>query len=272
MSEESTSTEFGDVDRAARPEALVKYLDTVTGLEAIQAYKRRSYDLLHLQTGHRVLDVGCGTGDDVRAMAAKVGPSGQAIGIDNSEVMITEAKKRCAGLRLPIEFRTAMASDLPFEDGSFDATRSERVFQHLLDRNAALAEMIRVTRRGGRVGVLDPDWETVVIDSPDRRVTQKILSASVEGHVNPWAGRQNFSLFHAAGLREIELMPVTVPLLNFSVAEPVLELRKCVNLAVEKRAISVDEGSRWLHELEQRDRAGRFFSSITGFGVFAAKP
>lgn len=268
----SVAIGFRDVDRASHPEAFVKYLDAVTGVEATQAYKRRSYGLLHLRSGHHVLDVGCGTGDDVRAMAERVYPDGRAIGIDNSEVMIAEAKKRSKGLSLPVEFRVAAAAELPFADDSFDATRSERLFQHLDDPNPALSEMIRVTRSGGRVSVLDPDWETVVIDSPDPRLTRKILLASLDTHVNPWSGRQLFALFHAAGLREIEVLPVTIPLLNFSVAEPVLELRKCVETAVEKRVISRAEGLHWLRELEERDRAGRFFSSITGFGLFATKP
>ncbi len=267
----SVATGFRDVDRAAHPEAFVKYLDAVTGVEAAQAYKRRSYGLLHLRPGHHVLDVGCGTGDDVRAMAERVHPNGRAIGIDNSEVMIAEAKKRSSGLDLRVEFRVAVASELPFEDGSFDATRSERLFQHLDDPNPTLDEMIRVTRSGGRVSVLDPDWETVVIDSPDRSVTRKILSASLDTHVNPWSGRQLFSLFHTAGLREIEVLPLTIPFLSFSFAEPVLELRKCVDTAVERRVTSRAEGLQWLRELEERDRAGRFFSSITGFGLFATK-
>lgn len=105
---------FGNVDRATRPETFVRFLDTVTGIEAVQAYKRRSYNLLRLRAGNHVLDVGCGTGDDVRAMASKVGPSGRAVGIDNSQVMISEAKKRSAGLGLPVEFRTGTATDLPF--------------------------------------------------------------------------------------------------------------------------------------------------------------
>src|SRR2546427_601083 len=54
--------------------------------------------------------------------AAKVGPSGLAVGIDNSEVMIAEAKKRSAGLGLQVEFRTGLATDLPFDSDSFDAT------------------------------------------------------------------------------------------------------------------------------------------------------
>ncbi len=272
MDEKSVAGGFGEVDRAARPETFVRYLDTVTGIEAVQVYKRHSYDPLRLRAGSHVLDVGCGTGDDVRAMASKVGPSGRAVEIDSSEVMIAEAKKRSAGLGLPVEFRTGIASDLPFDDNSFDATRSERLFQHLPDPKAALRGMVRVARPGGRVAVLDPDWETVVVDSADRHVTRRILSASVETHVNPWAGRQLFSLFHMARLREVEVLPVTIPLLTFSIAEPTLELRSSVSKAVELGSISLDEGSRWSRELEERDRAGGFFSSITGFGLFGTKP
>src|SRR2546426_9015065 len=95
----------------------------------------------------------------------------------------------------------------------------------------------------------------------------------LDGHSCQPVGRSAdlLSLFHTAGLREIEVVPATVPLLNFSLAEPVLELHKCVINAVEKSAITEKEGSEWLRDLEERDRAGRFFSSITGFGVVGTK-
>jgi ubiquinone/menaquinone biosynthesis C-methylase UbiE len=271
LSEKAKFGDFRDVDRAGQPEKLVGYLDTVTGMQAIQAYKLRSYDMLHLRPGFHVLDVGCGTGDDVRAMVSRVLPSGRVVGVDNSQIMINEAQKRSTSLGLPVEFRTGDVTGLPFDNGVFDATRADRVFQHLADPEKALHEMIRVTRPGGTVGVLDPDWETLVVDSPNKPVTRQIVSAHQDTTSNPWSGRQLYSLYHKAHLQDIEVLAVNIPILTFALSDSVLNLRSSVDRAVEKSAISVEEGSRWLRHLEDQDRAGHFFSSVSGFGLFGTK-
>jgi ubiquinone/menaquinone biosynthesis C-methylase UbiE len=61
-----------------------------------------------------LLDVGCGTGGDVRALAELVGPRGQVVGIDSSEVMIAEARSRSAVAGLATEFRVGDAHHLRF--------------------------------------------------------------------------------------------------------------------------------------------------------------
>ncbi len=106
---------FADVDHAESPDRFKAYLDTVTGYAGVQAYKRRSYESLRLGPGKRALDVGCGTGDDVGAMAKLVAPGGLVTGLDSSETMIAEARKRSAGLDLPVDFRVGDALRLDFE-------------------------------------------------------------------------------------------------------------------------------------------------------------
>ena len=263
--------DFHAVDRTAQPEKFVEYLDLVTGIGAIQAYKRRSYDLLHLRPGQHVLDVGCGTGDDVCAMAVKVGPSGRAVGIDVSETMIAEAKNRANDKGANVEFYTGSVLKLPFDDNTFNASRCERTFQHLAEPEKALREMIRVTKPAGRVGVLDPDWDTLLVDAFNNHVTRRILAYSHDGQANPTAGRRLYSLFHMAGLQNIEVLPATIPILSFSLAEPILGLHEAVDKAIGKHVITMEEGDKWLRELEERDRNGQFFSSLTGFGVFGTK-
>ena len=264
--------DFQQVDSETRPEAHVSYLDAVTGIAAIQAYKQRTYDLLNLKPGDHVIDVGSGTGDDVRAMAQRVGMSGRVVGIDNSEVMITEAKKRSESLNLPVHFQTGTVLKLPHGDDTFHAARADRMFQHLSNPEAALQEMMRVTRPTGTIGVLDPDWGTLVVDSPDRTMTRRIFSASQDDTpMNPWMGRQLYALLNNAGLMNLQVLPVNIPILDFSLADLVLNLQSYVSRAVEKHAITGEQGSQWTSELLERDRRGRFFSSLSGFGIFGTK-
>ena len=89
-------SDFTDVDRASDPGHLVRFLNTVSALEVVRNYKRRSFDVLGLQPGQVVLDLGCGNGDDVRELAQFVGPTGRVVGVDRSETLIATALERLA--------------------------------------------------------------------------------------------------------------------------------------------------------------------------------
>jgi len=75
-----------------------------------------------------VLEVGCGTGDDARDIARRVGPTGHVVGLDNSQVMIAEGERRAAGLGLPVAFHVGDAMHMTYADRSFDAVRADRTF------------------------------------------------------------------------------------------------------------------------------------------------
>ena len=91
-----------------------------------------------------LLDAGCGTGSDVLKIAEKVGISGKVIGVDASESMIAESRRRAEGTPLPVEFRTSDVQHLDFPDNTFNACRADRIFVHLSNPAQALSEMIRV--------------------------------------------------------------------------------------------------------------------------------
>lgn len=85
-------------------------------------------------------------------MAAIVGPTGRIVGIDSSEVMVAEASKRAAALGLVnVEFRVGDLGALEFASDTFDACHTERVLIHVESPVAAIREMARVTRPGGRI-------------------------------------------------------------------------------------------------------------------------
>ena len=266
------TTHWGKVDRAADPRAFVDYLDAVSGLETIQRSKQQTFDLLELREGDRLLDVGCGTGEDVQALARRVGGSGRVVGVDGSERMVAEAQARARDANLPVEFRVGDAEGLEFAAGTFDGCRAERLFVHLSHPERALSEMVRVARPGARIVVADRDWETLAIDVPNRAITRKLVGFHCDSGGSRWIGRQLRRLFCEAGLTEIAVFSDTLVFTDFSQADFVFELRETAAQARTAGAVSESEANQWLGDLEQAQRRGTFFAAVTGFCVSGRKP
>lgn len=272
MTQQHIGVGFRDVDKSGDAGRFIHYLDSENANEIVQVFKRFSFDFLHVREGHRILDVGCGTGNDVVALAKMVGERGQIIGVDSSEAMITEARRRVEGLGLAIEFHVGAAHNLEFADTTFDGCRAERTFLHLESPQKALAEMVRVTHPGGHIVVLEPDWETVVIDSPYRDVTRKILNFFCDTVIhNGWIGRQLPRMFKEHGLVDIVGTPVSGIVTDFEQADR-LEWRKTANLAHERGLISATDVINWVSYLEKANHRGEFLMASTSFIVCGKKP
>jgi ubiquinone/menaquinone biosynthesis C-methylase UbiE len=84
VNESVVNAGFTEVDRTGEAPSYARHLDYMSAKEPVQDSKRRSFDALELVAGNTVLDVGCGTGDDIRALAALVGREGRVTGIDKS--------------------------------------------------------------------------------------------------------------------------------------------------------------------------------------------
>ncbi len=93
-----------NIDQTPEPRSFIQFLDAFNATEWLQAHKQRTLALLNVREGVHVLDIGCGTGVDVRRLAQHVGQTGKVVGIDPSITMITEARTRSAELSLPVEF------------------------------------------------------------------------------------------------------------------------------------------------------------------------
>jgi ubiquinone/menaquinone biosynthesis C-methylase UbiE len=264
--------QWGMVDRAADPCRFVRYLDTVSGLETIQRIKQWTYDILNVREGFQLLDLGCGTGDDVQALARQVGTTGRVVGVDASQSMVAEARKRAREANLPLEFRVGDAERLDFADGTFDGCRAERVLMHLTQPERAVAEMVRVVRPGGRVVVYDPDWETLIVDAPDRAITRKLLNFHCDSRGSRWVGRQLRRLLLDAGLINGRVFPETMVFTDYEMANQVFTLEEIAMHAALSGAVSSEQVSQWLSDLLMADKRGSFFAAATGFCVSGEKP
>ena len=114
-------------------------------------WRRRAVDLARVGLGDDVLDVASGTGDLAIELSARVGAGGSVIGSDFSEQMLDRARVKAPQL----EWQQANALALPYEEGRFDAVTVGFGARNFSDLDAGLAEMVRVTRPGGRVVVLE---------------------------------------------------------------------------------------------------------------------
>ena len=154
------SQTYSDVDSSGDPVGAAVWQERMATWPAVAAYKRRAVDLL--SKVEPVLDVGCGPGGDLVAVGRE-----RSIGIDTSQVMCSRAAARGAVVA------RGEADALPFRAASFAGARADRVFQHLAHPDEALQELLRVLKPGGRVVIVDPDQETLVIHVPG--VRQRVL-------------------------------------------------------------------------------------------------
>lgn len=259
---------FGAVDMEADPRGFVRFVDAMNALPDFQALKERMITRLRLQPGHQVLDAGCGTGDDARRLAEVVAPSGRVVGVDFSQMMVDEARSRADGSGLPVEFHQGDACRLDFPDAAFDAVRCERMLVHVPEPAAAMAEMVRVTRPGGRVVVFDVDLDTIVFDHPDLAMTRRITTAVADKLTNGRIGRQLLRLLSDAGLDEVEVDGHCVTSAPLSFLTGMLQ----ATLAGSPDGIDPAELEAWLAPLEEMDKAGRLFGATTGFIASGTRP
>jgi ubiquinone/menaquinone biosynthesis C-methylase UbiE len=252
---------FTTVDALEDPGVLIGLLDRVQDAPDVRATRADLLNRLALQPGETVLDLGCGTGDHTREVAARLAPGGGAFGVDFSTSMITEATRRQASSAVPATFEQGDAQNLRFETGTFDACRTERMLCHVPDCDAALREMVRVVRPGGRIGVIDLDTAGIMIDNPDRAITAAFAASMTDAIQNPWIGRTLRRRMAEVGLVDVVVEPrvLEVP---FGAVEPMIDAHVVL---MQQAGLDVGAVEAWKRDLEYANLAGTFFMGMTMF-------
>jgi SAM-dependent methyltransferase len=171
------------------------------------AEKEAAFLIPYLRPGMRVLDVGCGPGSITAGLADIVAP-GTVIGIDRQNTQVESALALAIERRkLNLRVLAADSYQLPFAANSFDAVFAHAVLMHLSDPVRALAEVRRVLRPEGIVGVRDIDFGSVLL-SPETPLLSETLAlrARVRQHngSDPFIGRRHRSLLLKAGFVSAE--------------------------------------------------------------------
>jgi len=258
---------FDNVDATGEEQMFFAFLDRVEGLPDVVKRRRRSYELLGIAPGQSVVDVGCGLGTATQELAARVGPSGHAHGVDISEAMIAEAKRRSDAAGVRVRFHTANVESLPLDSGSIHAYRAERLYQHLRDPLRALAEARRVLAVGGRLVLIDQDWDAAFHDSCDLAIARDIHRAFCDSLVNGTVGRQYRRLLLEAGFANVDVCAEAVTTANADQYGFVVDiLEKTARGAIDPQRVDT-----WVADQRERIANDRFFKVMTHFIATATR-
>ena len=114
-------------------------------------------ETLRPRAGKRILDVGCGTGIGEISLARMRLSQVELFGVDLVVERVRAAAEAARGVNAHVNYAAADATSLPFGEGLFDSTYCVAVLQHIRDVGSAVAELARVTRKGGRLLIVEPD-------------------------------------------------------------------------------------------------------------------
>lgn len=265
---------FRDVDAQPDPRRVIEALETRARMPSQVRLRRRFLRFVPVRAGDRVLEVGCGTGSVLRDVASLVGTRGEVAGVDPSRRILHAARalSRTEVARQRVSFRLASAERLPFRRDRFDVTLAVSVLLHVPDALAAVREMARVTRPGGRVGLQDQDFGTVAVAHPDRELTTRIMEGvAARMYADPWSGRRLPELLRQAGLGDVRLLTDVYQDTTLEAYSKSFLERRAEN-GVRFGVVDTPTAQRWLDGFNDLVARGAFVLTLNFYGAVGVRP
>lgn len=202
MSTADISTFFSDHWRDIEDERIARY-------EQMFVWRPEQEALIApagIETGHRVLDFGCGPGFMAMALADKVGSSGRVCGADINARFVADATTRAKARGVAhLSFHHLQSARLPFADATFDRAITKNVLEYVPDVDASLTELHRVLKPGGRVHIIDSDWGFVIVEPWGKATVDRFFAAASPAFKEPHIGRKLPAALTRAGFADIEV-------------------------------------------------------------------
>ena len=248
-------------------------LEVLYASPQIVAQRRRFRELLDVRAGESGVDVGCGVGHLTCELAEDVGATGRMTGVDASADMLAGAAARVSARRLDdrIALREGDATALGLPDASVDFVVAVQTYSYVPEIAAAIAEAARVLRPGGRLGVLETDWDLCVYGSPDVDLMRRIFDGRWRFE-HAHLPRQLNRLFTDAGLtpthaEAFPLLETSYDLDSFGAGMLALGRNAAVRHGVDRGAADA-----WVADVVARGVAGDWFFCLNRFMFVATKP
>jgi len=255
------SSDFYNAEMAAKQEQMARTKDMV---------RQRSEIMRQLSParGEAVLEVGSGNGILVRELIEAVGLDGRVVGLDASEAILEMARHICP----KGEFLSGDAQDLPFGDETFDAVVTAQVLCFLNDVERALSEILRVLKPGGRLVVLDTDWDTLVWESNDPELMERVMNDYKAVYADAHLPRSLPRRLLRAGFSNIEADSFVVLNTSFGVDTYARQSAEFATSIMESSTeFTPEEQAAWLEGQEELARTSAFFFSLNRYLISAQK-
>jgi arsenite methyltransferase len=246
-------------------EQLAEQMEVLYRTRDVRRRRRLVYEALQAAPGERILDVGCGPGFYAAELLDQVGDQGSVVAVDASEPMLAVAAHRCEG-RPNVSFHQADATALPVEDGAFDRAMSVQVLEYVTEVDAAMREIARALRPGGRAVIWDVDWKTVSWHSEHPERMERVLAAWDEHLTHPALPRTLAPRMRDAGFEDVSMEGhafASTELTPEAYGSALLPLMWGFVGGVE--GIGEETANAWLAEQHELQERGEFYFSCTQF-------
>jgi SAM-dependent methyltransferase len=217
-----------------------------------------------------------GLGEAALVLARDLGAHGELVGVDVSAEMVAAARAAAGATRCRTRFTVGDACALDEPDGHFDVVRSERTLQWLTDPAAAVGEMSRVVRPGGRISLIDTDWSTFTIDVGDDDLATRVREAMRTERGRPSnIGRRLDEVAREAGFTPLHRTAATHTWTSWNPDESpapdgCFSMRSLADDLVDADLLDPTELEQFVSTIHRAARRDQFTMSLTMHAVVAA--
>jgi arsenite methyltransferase len=240
------------------------------------AYRRQALrNALQLQPGEHGLYIGSGPGLAPCEIAQVLGPTGRLAVVEKNPAMLAMTRQRAAreGLLDRLDLQEGDAVALPFPDRSFAFVGSAQVFEYVPDVRTAVLETYRVLQPGGRLALIDSDWQTLIWHADDAALGGRVAKAW-EGHLaHNHLPRRLKPLLEEAGFGMNRVEPIVMLNTSYDPNTYSFALLQLVADYVRGTGqLSPAELEAWVADIRNQGSRGTYFFSLNQYLFLARKP
>ncbi len=261
--------DFSNLDSSPNADFLIDSMDIMMSLPCIRSIKKRALDAMQIKKGDRVLEIGCGHGEDAELLAELVGEKGGVVAVDLSQRMIEEAKRRSRNKN--ISYLLADVTQLACPDNNFSSCHADRFLVSHKDIPASLERIFRLIKPGGRICFTDVDALSIIL-APYTKTTQVILDEIIKSFVNPYIGRQLPEILVNHGLHEVTVIPEVSFTQSFKTLSKIFDFSAIAKKATDYGRLTHAEAQDWFAKMTEAEEKRTFLYSIQLFTVLGYLP